>query len=59
MSNQVNDNIVILGDLKYDLLRDRPFNLKEGGGYGFLFRSEFCFRITQELEYLVFCRAMR
>ena len=31
-------------------LRDRPFNLK--GGYGFLFRSEFFFRTTQELEYL-------
>ena len=38
---------------------DRPFNLKGGGGggggcYGFLFRSEFFFRITQELEYLFF-----
>ena len=31
-------------------LRDRPFNLN-GGGYGFLFRSEFFFRTTQELEY--------
>ena len=31
--------------------RYRPFNLK-GGGYGFLFCSEFFFRITQELEYL-------
>jgi hypothetical protein len=37
-----------------NLLRDRPFNLK-GGGYGFLFRSEFFFRTTQELEYLFFC----
>jgi hypothetical protein len=35
-------------------LRDRPFNLKEGGGYGFLFRSEFFFRTAQELEYLFF-----
>ena len=35
------------------LLRDRPFNLK-GGGYGFLFRSEFFYRTTQELEYLFF-----
>jgi hypothetical protein len=34
-------------------IRDRPFNLK-GGGYGFLFRSEFFFRTTQELEYLIF-----
>ena len=34
-------------------LRDRPFNLQGGGGggYGFLFRSEFFFRTTQELEY--------
>ena len=24
------------------------------GGYGFLFRSEFFFRTTQELEYLIF-----
>ena len=36
-------------------LRDRPFNLKRGGGgYGFLFRSEICFRTTQELEYFFF-----
>jgi hypothetical protein len=42
------------------LIRDRPFNLKGGGGggWGFLFRSEFFFRTTQELEYL-FCRAKR
>ena len=42
-------------------LRDRPFNLKGGGGgYGFLFRSYFFFRTTQELEYLFFfCRAKR
>ena len=32
--------------------RDRPFNLK--GGYGFLFRSEFFFPTTRELEYLFF-----
>ena len=32
----------------------------EGGGcYGFLFRSEFFFRTTRELEYLFFCRAKR
>ena len=31
-------------------VRDRPFNL-QGGGYGFLFRSEFFFRTTRELEY--------
>ena len=36
------------------ILRDRPFNLKGGGGYGFLFRSEYFFRTTQELEYLLF-----
>jgi hypothetical protein len=30
--------------------QERPFNL-QGGGYGFLFRSEFFFRTTQELEY--------
>ena len=35
------------------LIRDRPFILK-GRGYGFLFRSEFFFRKTQELEYLFF-----
>ena len=35
-------------------LRDRPFNLKGGWGYGFLFRSEQKFRTTQELEYLFF-----
>jgi hypothetical protein len=34
-------------------LRDRPFNL-QGGGYGFLFRSEYFFRTTRELEYLFF-----
>ena len=36
----------------YRPVRDRPFNLK--GGYGFLFRSEFFSRTTQELEYLFF-----
>ena len=37
------------------MLRDRPFNLKRGGGsYGFLFRSECFFRTSQELEYLFF-----
>ena len=38
------------------LIRDRPFNLK-GGLWFFVFRSEFFFRTTQELEYLFFCRA--
>jgi hypothetical protein len=36
------------------MVRDRPFNLKGGWGYGFLFRSEFFFQTTQELEYLYF-----
>ena len=31
--------------------RDRPFNLKGGGVYVFLFRSEKLFRTTRELEY--------
>jgi hypothetical protein len=44
--------------MEMERLRDRPFNLKEGG-YGFLFRSEFFFRTTRELEYLFFCRARR
>ena len=35
------------------VVRDRPFNLK-GGGYGFLFRSDFFYRTKQELEYLFF-----
>ena len=35
-------------------VRDRPFNLKGVGGYGFLFRLEFFFRTTRELEYLFF-----
>ena len=40
------------------VVRDRSFNLKGGGGgYGFLFRSDFFYRTTQELEYLFFCRA--
>ena len=40
-------------------LRDRPFNLKGGRGYGFLFRSEKKILTTQELEYLFFlsCKA--
>ena len=40
------------------MIRDRQFNLK-GGGYGFLFRLEFFFRTTQDLEYLFFCRVKR
>ena len=39
----------------YACVRDRPFNLKGGGGgYGYLFRSEFFFRTTQELEYFFY-----
>ena len=43
-------------------LRDRPFNLKGGGGGGvmaFCFVQNFFFRTTQELEYFFFCRAKR
>ena len=29
-------------------VKDRPFNL-QGGGYGYLFRSDILFRTTQEL----------
>ena len=39
------------------MVRDRPFNLQGrggGGDYDFLFRSEFFFRTTQELEYFFF-----
>ena len=38
--------------IEFCVLRDWPFNLK--GGYGFLFRSEFFFPTTRELEYLFF-----
>ena len=31
-------------------IRDRPFNLKGGGGMFFLFRSEFFFQSTQEIK---------
>jgi hypothetical protein len=40
------------------MVRDRPFNLK-GGGYGFLFRSEFFFRTTHRGRIFFFCRAKR
>ena len=39
-------------------IRDRPINLKGGGGYGFFFRSAIFFQTAQELEYF-FCRAQR
>jgi hypothetical protein len=38
------------GSFRTHLLRDRPFNLHEGG-YGSLFRSEFFFRPTRELDF--------
>ena len=57
----INDSMIINFDYVYhhllsriNVLRDRPFNLKRGGGLWFLFRSEFFFRTTQELEYLFF-----
>ena len=51
--------IVLLRDVFHiGLVRNRPFNLK-GGGYCFLFRSEFFFRTTRELEYLFCCCAKR
>ena len=42
--------------LLMNIIRDRPFYLKGGGGggYGFLFRSEYIFRTTRELEYIFF-----
>ena len=47
-------NIHLMNSIQ-DRVRDRPFNLKGGGWcYGFLFRSEFFFRTTRELEYLFF-----
>jgi hypothetical protein len=36
------------------LVRTVICRILEGGGYGFLFRSEFFFRTTQELENLFF-----
>ena len=44
------------GTLEGLAVRDRPFNLK-GGGYGFLFRSEFVFRTRVRI--LFFCRTKR
>ena len=44
-------------DWKKKAVRDRPFNLQGGGGYGFLFCSETFFRTTQEFEYLFFCQS--
>ena len=38
------------------VVRDRPFNLKGGGDYGFLFRSDIFFRTTQELEFFFLLR---
>ena len=48
-------------DLVLDWLgiRDRPFNLKGGGGYVFLFRSENFLRTTQEVEYFFLLREAR
>ena len=42
----------------FKITKGPTFSL-EGGCYGFLFRSEFFFRTTQELEYLFFlsCKA--
>jgi hypothetical protein len=55
------DVVIFLLFVPYEKqVRDRPFNLQGGGGgYGFLFRSEFFFRTTQELEYSFFlsCKA--
>ena len=35
-------------------IKGPTIKLERGGGYGFLFRSEFFFQTTQELEYLFF-----
>jgi hypothetical protein len=35
-------------------LRDRPFNLKGRGGYGFLFRSEFFFSNNTRVRIFIF-----
>ena len=67
--NNVNDTIMILVFLSVPNIiivivivlckvRERPLTCR-GGGYGFLFRLEFFFRTTRELEYKTNCRAMR
>jgi hypothetical protein len=54
INSSLSRNVDLLLHLNhFKLLRDWPFNLKRGG-YGFLFRSEFYFRTTQEFEYLFF-----
>ena len=50
--------MIIPAKSQFNWLRDRPFNLK-GRGYGFLFRSDFFFRTTQQLEYFFFSRKAR
>ena len=51
-----NKKILVIStyEIVLTFVRDRPFNLKGGGGYGFLFRSEIFFWTTRELEYLFF-----
>ena len=44
--------------IEYDLGTDH-LTWKGGGGYGFLFRSEFFFRTTQELEFFFLSRKAR
>ena len=58
---QIHNQSVSTEKIHTQLLRNRPFNLQGGGGEGlwFLFRSEFFFRTTRELEYYFFCRAKR
>jgi hypothetical protein len=43
----------------YHVLGIDHLTCRGGGGYGLLFRSEFLFRTTRELEYYFFCRAKR
>ena len=58
--NKIHRTILERGKiLPQKYIRDRPFNLKGGGGYGFLFRSVIFFRTTRELEYLFFFVAKR
>ena len=62
----INDSMIINFDYVYhhllsriNVLRDRPFNLKRGGGYGFCFVQNFFFEQHKSQNIYFFCSAQR
>ena len=46
--------VIVYYKKQKQFIRDRPFNLQQGGAIGFILVQKICFHTTRELEYYFF-----